>query len=139
MGEPRTLLQVWVRVGGRTVCLFVTHLVTWGKLTSTVREEQLGCIASHISATGVPWILVGDLNATPAAEEIKAFSRRGDVRAGDPGLPTHGLTKRQLDYVFADPRWAVLASRVVEGGPSDHMAIVSVLRESSRTMNGGES
>lgn len=139
LGEPRTLLQVWVRVGGRTVCFFVTHLVTWGKLTSAVREEQLGCVASHIAATSVPWILVGDLNATPAAEEIKRFGRRGNVRAGDPGLPTHGLTNRQLDYVFADPRWDVLSARIVEGGPSDHMAIVSVLRERSRTMNGGES
>ncbi len=131
IGEPRTLLQVWVRVGGRPVCLFVTHLVTWGKLTSAVRGEQLGCIAAHIGATTVPWILVGDLNATPAAEEIEAFGRRRDVRAADPGVPTHRLTKRQLDYVFADPRWDVRATRLVEEGPSDHRAIVTVLRKTS--------
>jgi endonuclease/exonuclease/phosphatase family metal-dependent hydrolase len=131
IGEPRTLLQVWITVAGRPVCFFVTHLVTWGKITSALRAEQLGCIASHLGATTVPWILVGDLNATPVAAEIDEFSRRGDVRAGDPGKPTHSLTRRQLDYVFADPRWDLLSARVVEGGPSDHMAIISVLRERS--------
>jgi endonuclease/exonuclease/phosphatase family metal-dependent hydrolase len=129
IGEPRTLLQVWVRVGGRPVCFLVTHLVTWGTLTSAVRREQLGCIASHLASTNVPWVLVGDLNATPVAEEISEFASRGEVRGGDPGVPTHGLTRRQLDYVFTDPRWDVLASRVVEGGPSDHKPIVAVLRE----------
>lgn len=131
IGEPRTLLQVWVRVGGRPVCFFVTHLVTWGKLTSAVRNEQLGCIASHLGATTVPWILVGDLNATPAAEEIEEFSRRRDVRPADPAKPTHRLTDRQLDYVFADPRWEVRSTRIVEEGPSDHRAIVTILRETS--------
>ncbi len=129
IGEPRTLLQVWVVVAGRPVCFFVTHLVTWGRLTSAVRAEQLGCIASHIGATSVPWILVGDFNATPAAEEIMEFSRRADVRPADPATPTHRLTRRQLDYVFASPRWKVLSSKVVDAGPSDHRAIVSILRE----------
>lgn len=131
IGEPRTLLQVWVRVGGRPVCFFVTHLVTWGRLTREVREEQLGCIAAHIGATAVPWILVGDLNATPAAEEIEEFGRRRDVRAADPAKPTHRMTKRQLDYVFTDPHWDLRATRLVEEGPSDHRAIVTVLRETA--------
>lgn len=128
VGEPRSLSQVIVDLDGRRIALFVTHLAAWGSLHRRSRGEQLDCIAAHLEASRLPWVLVGDLNAPPTAAEIGEFTARpGLRRAPDAGL-THPLTRRILDYVFYSPRLELGSLRVVTEGPSDHYALVADIR-----------
>lgn len=126
-GEPRSVLEAIVRVNGGIIELYSTHLTAWGSINSEVREHQLSCLANHVRASAHPFILTGDLNAPPDAEEIKKFSSETVLQMCGPIGPTHKITEKQLDYVFADRGWKVVSARVLDIGPSDHRPVVAEL------------
>jgi endonuclease/exonuclease/phosphatase family metal-dependent hydrolase len=126
IGEPRTLLEARVLIEGQEIAFFVTHLVTWGKLNAATRNEQLDCLASHLRSAAVPWILVGDLNASPSAAEIERFIASTGAHEAGPAEATHPLTGRQLDYIFTDGGWETARPRTLKGA-SDHLAAVTTL------------
>lgn len=128
VGEPRSLLEVRLRVEGQEIAVFITHLVAWGSLRAAIRQEQIACVTAHLEGAGVPWILMGDLNAGPAAGEIRRFATSRGVREAGPRTSTHRLMDRQLDYIFADSGFTVAGAAAIERGPSDHLAVVSTLR-----------
>ena len=72
-------------------------------------------------------ILVGDLNAPPGAPELRHLMVSELFRSSGLGS-THRVTRQHIDYVFADPGWTTVASRVLRVGPSDHWPVVVELR-----------
>jgi endonuclease/exonuclease/phosphatase family metal-dependent hydrolase len=129
VGEPRVLLESIVRVDGATINVYITHLTTWGSLNRASRREQLQCLARHVPTSRWPYLLLGDLNTTPDAPEVVEFLAQhpGEMVGADVTV-THPLTKRRIDYIFADYGWQVMSARAVPGGPSDHWPLVAELR-----------
>ena len=127
-GEPRSLLDSVIDVNGGRIEFYVTHTTAWASLGSEAREGQLKCINAHIRAAGHPFILTGDLNAGPDAEEMKEFLDRNVLQfAGDPATPTHRVMEQRLDYILVDPGWQVRSARVLDDGPSDHRPVLAEL------------
>lgn len=127
-GEPRSLLEAVVKINGGTIEFYVTHTSAWASLGSAARDGQLKCINAHLRATAHPFILTGDLNAPPDAEEMKTFLDRNVLQiAGDPMTPTHRVMEQRLDYILIDPGWQVRNARVLDDGPSDHRPIIAEL------------
>ncbi|MGH9363106.1 MAG: endonuclease/exonuclease/phosphatase family protein, partial [Thermoanaerobaculia bacterium] len=74
-------------------------------------------------------VLVGDLNAPPHAPELRHLMAADLFRMCGDGLEsTHRMSRRRLDYVFADAGWTIVGERVPRGGPSDHYPVVVDLR-----------
>lgn len=128
-GEPRTVLRAALQLGGLAIDVFVTHLVAWGRLERRTRALQAAAVASITERAKRPFVLMGDFNTTPKSEELAAFHDGKLVSSCFPaGAITHRATRQCLDSIFADPRWEVVASRVVDAGPSDHWPLVADLR-----------
>ena len=95
----------------------------------------------------LPWIVLGDLNATaadPAVARLVAGGLRDTLaHLGErgPGAGTHhhwdGATDgTRIDYVLASPEWEILHAKIAHqlprdgrsGLPSDHWPVVATLR-----------
>jgi len=125
-GEPRSVLQAGIALGGVELTFLVTHLAAWGRLLRTARMRQIAELGDITARGSVPHVLVGDFNVAPGAEEIRTLLSHGHLRViGDAREATFPMMRQRLDYIFADPRWEVVASGVVRRGPSDHWAITA--------------
>ena len=128
VGEPRSLLEATIDLDGNRLRFFVTHLATWGKLNRRSRLEQIQCVAEHARRSPYPFVVVGDLNATPPSAEIRWFDDNVEVElTGEPDEPSHKLTRQRLDYIFADTGWFPKDARVLKAGPSDHYPLIAEL------------
>jgi len=128
LGEPRAVIESAIRINDATINFYVTHLTTWASLNAKNRGEQLACLAQHVRTSRYPFILCGDLNAPPDADEVKAFRRlnAAELCGEDIGI-THPRMKKRIDYIFVDFGWTVRSTRVVKMGPSDHWPVVTEL------------
>lgn len=124
-GEPRAVFESVVRVNGGVIELYVTHLAAWGSINAKTRDLQLQCLADHVRASAHPFILAGDLNAAPDAEEIRKFLQLGIVsEALATPVPTHKVMEKQLDHILVSSGWKVRSARVLDEGPSDHRPVL---------------
>jgi endonuclease/exonuclease/phosphatase family metal-dependent hydrolase len=84
----------------------------------------------YIGRPDEPTILLGDLNATPAATELQPLFRvlQDTWRAG-PGLtyPADKPAKR-IDYVLASSHFEIIAATVGSAQASDHRPVLAELR-----------
>jgi endonuclease/exonuclease/phosphatase family metal-dependent hydrolase len=120
-GEPRSVMRSDVTLDGTSFSVFVTHLTPWGRLRRRERLEQIAKLSERVVDTELPYVLAGDFNVSPRAEEIRTLMSRGNLVPSDTGRDaTFPLTRQRLDYVFCDPRWRVVRSEVLRRGPSDH-------------------
>ena len=127
-GEPRSVLEAVIRVNGGTIEFYVAHTTAWASLNAATRDSQLQCLNAHINASDHPFILVGDLNASPDAKEIVHFLSGNALQfAGDPKVPSHKVTGQRLDYILTDLGWQVRSARVLDEGPSDHRPVLAEL------------
>ncbi len=128
-GEPRTLLRSRIRVGSFGLDFYVTHLAAWGRLGRSARGMQTNTLLERLPQSEGPFVLVGDLNAAPAAPELRPLLAAQLFRmCGDAAVCTHRIMRERIDYVFADPGWTTLSSRAIETGPSDHWPVLVELR-----------
>ena len=128
IGEPRALLEATIRIDQATISFFATHLTTWGRLNSTVRAEQLDCLAREVRTSRYPYILAGDFNTHPDAPEMEAFRRENAAQLATKAIgPTFPRWKEQIDYIFADYGWKVRAARTWPIEVSDHLPVTAEL------------
>ena len=128
VGEPRALLEATIRIDGATISVYATHLTSWGRLNSEIREEQLRCLGQEIRGSRFPYILAGDLNTGPDSPEMEAFRRENVAQLASQDIGTTFPTwNEQLDYIFADHGWQVRSSRVWPIGVSDHLPVTAEL------------
>jgi endonuclease/exonuclease/phosphatase family metal-dependent hydrolase len=124
-GEPRGVIQTDIDIDGLQFTFFVTHLAAWGRLLRVARLRQVAELGDITARGSLPHVLVGDFNVPPAADEIRILMSHGHLRmAGEANVVTFPMTRQRLDYVFVDPRFAVVSSEVIRRGPSDHWAVV---------------
>ena len=128
-GEPRSLLQTDIHVNGVDLTFFVTHLAAWGRLLRMARMRQIAELGDITARGSRPHLLVGDFNVPPGADEIRTLLSHGHLREiGDHRETTFPMTRQRLDYIFADPRWELVATDVIRRGPSDHWAITAEMK-----------
>jgi endonuclease/exonuclease/phosphatase family metal-dependent hydrolase len=124
-GEPRSLLRSHVRLPHFELDFYVTHLAAWGRWGRAARGLQTDALIKRLRQAEGPFVLVGDLNAAPAAPEIRPLLTAEIFRlCGDAAVCTHRIFRNRIDYVFADPGWETVSSRVLEVGPSDHWPVL---------------
>lgn len=128
VGEPRSALEATIRIGGRELTFFVTHLAAWGPLRREIRLEQTECLAELAGASRRPAVLVGDLNAGPGTPELTRLAGGAPLAlCGSDSAPTHRRTGARLDHVLCTPGWGAASARVAQLGPSDHWPVTAVL------------
>lgn len=100
------------------------------------RMESIRLLCSWIHAA-IPWIVAGDINATPDDPELEALRRAGyhsALPSGEPGTAhdfTGTLSGRRIDHLLVSAgAWEVKAAEVVarrvDGRlPSDHWPVVA--------------
>ena len=128
-GEPRSMLASELEIAGRRLMFYVTHFSAWGRFGRRNRMQQAEAATGIIRNSSLPFILTGDFNTGPSAEELRVF-HHGDLVVSCFAKPsiTHRSTRSCLDYIFVDPGWEITHSEVVRTGPSDHWPLVAELR-----------
>lgn len=128
--EQRGLLHARVVVRGVRVNVYNTHLQ---HDSQPLRLEQAGAVRDLITARSGPYLLMGDLNATPEAPEVthltEAMTDTWDAVGTGPGY-TYGATNptKRIDYVLSSPDIALDDAVVVSTQASDHLPVVVSLR-----------
>ncbi|MEU9677214.1 endonuclease/exonuclease/phosphatase family protein [Streptomyces parvus] len=118
--------EVVVRVRGLPVHVYVTHLDY--RPDPAVRVAQVADTRRIMAEDRGPKILLGDLNAEPAAPELAPLWRElTDADPGAPTFPAQGPVKR-IDFVaVSKDRAGVRRAWVPESLASDHRAVVADL------------
>jgi endonuclease/exonuclease/phosphatase family metal-dependent hydrolase len=122
-----------------------THLA---ERSGPAREASVAALLGWIGGSAKPWIVMGDLNATPADPPVRALLDAGlrdvlaDLPSAGPGAATgHEWTGktdgRRIDHILVSPQFEVLDASIVRakpGGrlPSDHWPVVARLRLTER-------
>ena len=128
------LLEAVVDVHGVRVRVFNTHLDYRGD--PAVRRQQVTETLSIIGDAPTPVLLLGDLNASPAAPELRPlFARLHDtwLDSSDAGF-TYPAAKpvRRIDYVLASSHFRTSEARVLNTQVSDHRPVVLTLTLTKR-------
>lgn len=131
--EPRTALTGTIGLTATgadlgVICTHFDHLED--PRDRTVQAEALRGIMS--GAGQCPWILAGDLNATPDSEVVRSLATDwSDTSAGvwKPTFP-NGTPNETIDYILVrpEPRWRVVSTDVIdERVASDHRPVLAIL------------
>ncbi|WP_432004598.1 endonuclease/exonuclease/phosphatase family protein [Streptomyces parvus] len=118
--------EVVVRVRGLPVHVYVTHLDY--RPDPAVRVAQVADTRRIMAEDRGPKILLGDLNAEPAAPELAPLWR--ELTDADPGAPTFPAQDpvKRIDFVaVSKDRTGVRRAWVPESLASDHRAVVADL------------
>ena len=114
------LLDATLDVRGTPVRVLVTHLDY--RTDPRVRERQVAETLTYLDAR--PTLLLGDLNATPDAPELRPLlARLYDVSGPAPTYPAEAPTKH-IDYVLASAQFRARSATVVDTRASDHRPVV---------------
>ena len=94
----------------------------------SVRNAKLAALARHATASGIPTVLAGDLNATPWSSAFSGLAQLGLRRAS--GLAAtwpavlQGVLGLPIDHVLVTQHWAVAARKVGPQLGSDHLPVL---------------
>jgi endonuclease/exonuclease/phosphatase family metal-dependent hydrolase len=146
---PRIVTRgVFETVGVAETVRFGVANTHWEGDSAAIRERSARLLLSWLEA-GVPWIVLGDLNATPAERSVRMLLDAGlsdtldSLPANGPGAATHhrfdGATDgTRIDHILVSREWEVGGATVVQERidgrlPSDHWPVVAsvAIRESS--------
>lgn len=100
------------------------------KGTQTTRRRQIAGARDRVEATGLPSVIVGDMNATPVWPEYKMLAELGTDAAKETGTakptwfqPIRGPRVLRIDHAFVRGLTPIATSvRSVRG--SDHRALI---------------
>ncbi|WP_405062412.1 endonuclease/exonuclease/phosphatase family protein [Kribbella sp. NBC_01505] len=131
----RVATLVWLRHrSGTTIGVLNTHYDHAGE----VAQLQSSRLVARWTAGDLPWIVMGDLNATPDSPPLKALTDAGLRYAvpADAGGSWHDFTGAEdddrIDHILISPAWTVTEAAVSHfrpGGrlPSDHWPVMATL------------
>jgi len=101
------------------------------KATQTTRRQQIAGARDRVEATGLPSVIVGDMNSTPLWPEYKLLAQIGTDAAKETGTakrtwfqPVHGPRVLRIDHSFVRGLTPITTFvRRVRG--SDHLALIT--------------
>jgi endonuclease/exonuclease/phosphatase family metal-dependent hydrolase len=128
--ERRVLLEVeTTTAAGLPVTVFCTHLVHLAYAGRMMRRVQAAAVAKRMSACQTAHFLVGDLNASPQANELhplRKITMRHDHLKGLRSWPA----RRPLllyDHIWPGPGWEVEEVEVLNAHVSAHRPLLAQL------------
>ncbi|GAA2841330.1 endonuclease/exonuclease/phosphatase family protein [Kribbella solani] len=126
-GEQRGLAVANITVRGAKLRFANTHLTS---NNNAERLEQAQKVVELLSGSSTPTLLVGDLNATPAAPEIKTLTAAYDdtwAEAGDgPGYTIEaGNPTKRIDFQLHGAGLRPIRATVPVTPASDHLPVVA--------------
>ena len=126
-GEQRGLAVATTKVRGVDLRFANTHLTS---NNNAERLEQAQKVVGLLGGSTVPTLVVGDLNARPAAPEITTLTKVwrdtwAEVGAG-PGYssPADNPTAR-IDYLLHTRRVEPVSAEVISTNASDHLPVIA--------------
>jgi endonuclease/exonuclease/phosphatase family metal-dependent hydrolase len=133
--EPRGAIWVEVEIGGVMLQVVNTHLGLLGRERVAQVNALLGADWFGHPACRAPYLLMGDLNATPWSRAYRRLAGRltdvrriGQTGSGRATFPTHFPLLR-LDHVFVGSGIGVGRVQVVRSGlariASDHLPLLA--------------
>ncbi|OZM71064.1 metal-dependent hydrolase [Amycolatopsis antarctica] len=133
-GPAPGFAEVVVRVGGRSVHVYVTHLDS--RPEPGVRAAQVAETVATLDGDGprARQVLVGDLNAEPAAPELAPLLGRTADTWASAGTSGSGATfpadapARRIDYVTIAGPVRALSATVPDVRASDHRPVLATVR-----------
>lgn len=133
--EPRTLAHALMRVDGREVSVYVTHLIR-RPFNGEARVRQSALIAALLEKDPRPKLLMGDLNDDPDSRPVRLLRRgltdvvaaSGQGSEGTYPLPLPFSPALRIDYVLACDAFEPVRSEVLHVGASDHYPVVADVR-----------
>lgn len=128
------LLDATLEIAGEHVHVLDTHLDY--RADPAVRHQQVAEMLALIGASDVPTILMGDLNAPPAAPELAPlFARLTDSwpAGAGPGFTYPAKAPvRRIDFVLTSRHFRAVAATVPATLVSDHRPVVVDLARNER-------
>jgi endonuclease/exonuclease/phosphatase family metal-dependent hydrolase len=130
--ERRSCLATRVKIGGRRLAVYSTHLTHVGHSTPE-RLQQVQELLALVQPEGLPKAVMGDFNAVPDTAEIRAMLEHfADAYAAvgpPPGYTFPALApSERIDYIFLSPELTPLGARVMDSRASDHRPVVVQVR-----------
>jgi endonuclease/exonuclease/phosphatase family metal-dependent hydrolase len=130
--ERRSCLATRVKIGGRRLAVYSTHLTHVGHSTPE-RLQQVQELLALVQPEGLPKAVMGDFNAVPDTAEIRAMLEHfADAYAAvgpPPGYTFPALAPNErIDYIFLSPEPIPLGARVMDSWASDHRPVVVQVR-----------
>jgi endonuclease/exonuclease/phosphatase family metal-dependent hydrolase len=133
--EPRTVAHALMRVAGREVSVYLTHLIR-RPFNSEARMRQSALIAAMLERDPRPKLLMGDLNDDPDSRTVRLLRREltdvvaasGQGLEGTFPLPLPFSPALRIDYVFACDAFVPLRSAVLHVEASDHYPVIADVR-----------
>lgn len=127
--EQRGLLEATVKVRGTKVTIANTHLT---HNNNAERQEQSNRVVELIGHSRRPVVLIGDLNATADAPEIKTLTAvlaDSWTEVGDgPGYTYEAaLPTKRIDFVLHNGGIRVRSAQVLSTLASDHLPVLATL------------
>ncbi len=118
-----------------------THLA---ERSAPARDHSVAALLAWLRESAGPWVVMGDLNATPADASVQALLAAG-LRDALSGLPADGAGAatghewtgktdgRRIDHILVSPGIEVVDASIVRSRPfgrlpSDHWPVVARLR-----------
>ena len=132
---PRRYLRADFEWGGRPITIAGIHpLPPMRGEWAVGRDRELGVMADLANSTDHPFMLVGDLNATPWSQAMRAMARDTTLRYASEGygirptlLPGGNvvgpLVGAPLDHILVSTDWAVAAYTEAGDIGSDHRPV----------------
>ncbi|WP_408010005.1 endonuclease/exonuclease/phosphatase family protein [Pseudalkalibacillus sp. A8] len=130
--EPRPspgFAEAIINVNGKIVPFYVTHLDYRGD--PTVRMMQVDDMLNIFQEQSGDKILVGDMNATPDAQELSPlfenFTDAWSINTDDPPGYTYSALSpsKRIDYIFTSDKMIVQHSEVISTLASDHLPVIA--------------
>src|SRR3989338_7032136 len=122
----KSFVDFYVRLddSGRTLNLVLTHL---DHHNENIRCAEVDILREHLKWKNHPFVLMGDLNATP---ESKCFKRLvADNLVGNPdlGIPTYPPDNpyKAIDHILVSPGLKIENYHTVSMEASDHLPIMA--------------
>jgi len=121
--HPRYLEFATTDIDKKKIKIIVTHL----SLGHRIRIKELKQIASVLSHTDTPKILMGDFN-TGNPEELNIIKQTGLIPVHDNNTFPSWKPKKSIDHIFVSPEFEIVRTFICPLKISDHLGIVAELK-----------
>lgn len=131
---PRGLLRVTVELAGRPVDVYATH---FENTSAAARRAQAREVGRTVSRGRRPFVLGGDLNATPEGVALRVLDGFGLVDSWSVVGRGDGLTvpaaapRKRIDYLLSDDSMVPVRSEVLLSRITDHRGVRTVFELAS--------
>lgn len=128
--EARVMLKGTFLIDGKQPFVFAATHLDFTDLNTT--EQQARYLLPVLTAGGIPAIVGGDFNATPADAAIRFMAGNCSTLSGvNPTFPSD-VPRQKIDHLFGYPAEAFILEETHEGpagkdAPSDHLPIISTV------------